>query len=60
MSDIPALPHQLTAFPPEAVLVNPERGEHHLVLHVARTQRLVVIVNDRDRVLRRGHGQALF
>jgi hypothetical protein len=44
---------------PEFRPVNSERGEHYFVLHVARAQRLIVVVNNRDGVLRRGHGVTL-
>jgi hypothetical protein len=47
------LAHQFGTAPPEARGVNPKRREHHLVLHVARAERLIVIVHDRDRILRR-------
>ena len=47
--------HQLGATPPEIFRVDSECRKHRLVLHVARAERLVVIVNDRDDVLRRGH-----
>ncbi len=33
---ITAFAHELAAPAPEAFVVNAERGEHHLVLHVAR------------------------
>src|SRR6476661_9317092 len=47
--------HQFGATPPEIFRIDPERWKDCLVLHVAWTERLVVIVNDRDDVLRRGH-----
>ena len=49
-------PHELGTAPPETLPIDPESRENDLVLHVARAQRLVVIVNDCDRILRCGHG----
>ena len=52
---VAVLPHQLAAPAPKVLTVDPESGKNYFVLHVARTQGLIVIVNDRDGVLRRGH-----
>src|SRR5256885_3070445 len=48
--------HQLGTTSPKNLAVNSERRKHHLVLHVARTQCLIIVVNDGDGVLRSGHG----
>ena len=49
--------HELGTTPPENLAVNSKRRKHHLVLHVARTQCLVVIIDDGDGILRSGHGR---
>lgn len=43
---------------PKLRRVDAEFGENHVVLHVAGTERLVVVVNQRDGVLGSGHGKA--
>ena len=48
--------HQGAATVPELPPVDPKFRKDNFVLHVARTERLIVIVNDRDGILRRGHG----
>src|SRR6266480_1378683 len=48
--------HQLGTTPPENLAVNSKCREYDLVLHVARTQRLIIVVNDGDGILRSGHG----
>src|SRR4030095_4753436 len=47
--------HQFRTTPPENLAINPKRRKHDFVLHIARTQRLIVIVDDGDGILRRGH-----
>ena len=54
---VTVLAHQRAATVPELRPVDPKFWKDDLVLHVARTERLIVIVNDRDGVLRRGHVQ---
>ena len=44
---------------PKFRAVNSKRRKHDFVLHVTRTECLIVIVNDRDGVLRRRHGKQL-
>ena len=48
--------YQLGTTSPKNLAVNSERREYDLVLHVTRTQGLIVIVDDGDGVLRSGHG----
>src|SRR6266581_1358386 len=45
--------HELDAAAPEIFSINAESGKDHVFLHVARTERLIIIVNDSDGVLRR-------
>ena len=47
--------HQFRTTPPENLAINPKHRKHDVVLHVARTQRLIVIVDDGDGILRSGH-----
>src|SRR5205823_12873492 len=47
--------HQLGTTSPENLAVNSKCREYGLVLHVARTQCLIVVVNDGDSVLRSRH-----
>ena len=42
---------EFVALGPELRGINPELGEHHVVLHVAGAERLVIIVNQRDGIL---------
>ena len=50
--------HQLMAALPELFPVDSEVGKNGFLLHVGRTEGLVVIVNDGDGALRDRHGKA--
>ena len=49
------LPHQFLRAFPESPRINAEGRENHLLLHVVGTERLVVIVNNGNDVLRYRH-----
>ena len=55
---VTVLLYQLAAALPELLTVDPEMRKDDLLLHVVGTERLVVIVNDRDGILRDGHGKS--
>ena len=43
--------HEFGAASPETLVINAERRKDHVFLHITRTERLVVIINDGDGVL---------
>jgi len=52
---IALIPDELGTASPKAFPIDPESRKNDLVLHVTRAQRLVVIIDDGNRVLRCGH-----
>src|SRR6476659_5849069 len=56
---VAVIAHQLRTTPPENLTINAKRREHDFVLHVAWTQRLIVIVDDGDGILRSAHSLSL-
>jgi len=56
---VTVIAHQLGASRPRFQAIDRERRKNHFVLHVTRTECLIVIVNDCDGVLRRRHGKQL-
>src|SRR4030095_16528338 len=52
---VAVIAHQFRTTPPENLALNPKLRKYDFVLHIARTQCLIVIVDDGDGILRRGH-----
>src|SRR5260221_12444463 len=51
--------HQFGAAMPELLGINTERRKYHVVLHVGRTQRLIVVVDDGNSILKRSHAGSM-
>lgn len=56
----PLFAHEIVAARPEFFRIDPEHRKEHLVLHVIGRERLIVVVNDRNDVLRRRHAKSLW
>ena len=49
--------HQRMAAAPKLLCIDAESRENDFVLHVIGRERLIVVVDDRDDILRSGHGR---
>src|SRR5260370_30986102 len=51
--------HQFRTAMPEFLGINTKRRKNHVVLHVGRTQRLIVVVDDGNSILERSHAASM-